>query len=116
MDAASGPSTGPPAALPGARLALTLLLVINFFNYVDRQVLAAVETKIEETFFPESEFPRDTPAARAMIEGALGSLNLAFMVSYMLAAPLFGFLGDRMSRWFLVGVGVALWTIASGAS
>src|SRR5205823_6687911 len=54
--------------------------------------------------------------AQALIEGALGSLNLAFMVSYMLAAPLFGFLADRMARWFLVGVGVLLWTAASGAS
>lgn len=104
------------AALPGARTALLLLLCINFFNYVDRQVLAAVETKIEESFFPESEYPRDSATTRAMIEGALGSLNLAFMVSYMLAAPLFGFLADRTARWFLVGVGVLLWTIASGAS
>src|SRR5207302_1944805 len=103
-------------ALPGARTAQLLLLSINFFNYVDRQVLAAVETKIEESFFPASAYPRDTATTRAMIEGALGSLNLAFMVTYMLAAPLFGFLADRMARWFLVGVGVLLWTIASGAS
>jgi MFS family permease len=105
-----------PGRLPGARLALALLLAINFFNYVDRQVLAAVETKIEGSFFPESEYPRDTPATRAMIEGSLGSLNLAFMVSYMLAAPLFGYLADRLARWLLVGVGVLLWTAASGAS
>src|SRR4051794_19542771 len=103
-------------ALPGARTALLLLLSINFFNYVDRQVLAAVETKIEESFFPESEYPRDTPEMRAMIEGSLGSLNLAFMLSYMLAAPLFGFMADRAGRWMLVGIGVLLWTVASGAS
>ncbi len=102
-------------ALPGARTALLLLLSINFFNYVDRQVLAAVETKIEESFFPVSQYP-DTPEVQAEIQGKLGSLNLAFMVSYMLAAPLFGFLADRTARWLLVGVGVLLWTVASGAS
>src|SRR5262249_12208107 len=94
------------AALPGARTALLLLLLMNFCKYVDRQVLAAVETKIEESFFPASDYPRDSATTRAMIEGALGSLNMAFMVSYMLAAPLFGFLADRLARWFLVGVGV----------
>ncbi len=116
MQTTDGTNAGPQTGLPGARTALLLLLAINLFNYIDRQVLAAVETKIEETFFPAEEYPRDTPAMRAMIEGALGSLNLAFMVSYMLAAPLFGFLADRMARWFLVGVGVLLWTVASGAS
>jgi MFS family permease len=103
-------------ALPGARTALLLLLSINFFNYVDRFVLGAVETKIEESFFPKEQYPRETDGERAMIEGALGSLNFAFMFSYMLAAPIFGFLADRTARWFLVGVGVLLWTVASGAS
>jgi MFS family permease len=34
----------------------------------------------------------------------------------MVLAPLFGWLGDRMSRWLLVAAGVVLWSIASGAS
>jgi MFS family permease len=34
----------------------------------------------------------------------------------MLTAPLFGWLADRMSRWTLVGVAVALWSAATGAS
>src|SRR5437868_1952168 len=38
--------------LPGARAALVLLLAINLFNYIDRQVLAAVEPEIEEHLFP----------------------------------------------------------------
>ena len=36
---------------PGARTALALLLGINLFNYIDRQILAAVEPQIRETFF-----------------------------------------------------------------
>src|SRR5262245_54159962 len=35
--------TGRSTPLPGANTALALLLAINLFNFVDRQVLAAVE-------------------------------------------------------------------------
>jgi MFS family permease len=41
---------------------------------------------------------------------------MAFMLTYMLIAPLFGWLADRMPRWRLVGIGVILWSMASGAS
>jgi MFS family permease len=43
-------------------------------------------------------------------------LNMAFMVTYMVGAPLFGRLAERHSRWVLIGVGVVLWSLASGAS
>src|ERR1041385_131448 len=102
-----------------ATVALTLLVLINLFNYIDRQILAAVESSIEDTIFPESKYPRDSVTKERLdktIEGKMGSLNTAFLVSYMLIAPLFGFLADRMSRWFLVGVGVIAWTLASGAT
>jgi MFS family permease len=110
---------GPQTALPGARVALVLLLTINLFNYIDRQVLAAVETDIEKAFFPPDEYPRDPNTGEALdktIEAQIGSLNTAFMASYMIFAPLFGWLGDRGSRWLLVGIGVVLWTLASGAT
>jgi len=45
-----------------------------------------------------------------------GSLATAFLLSYMLTAPLFGWLADRASRWVIVGAGVAIWSIASAAS
>ena len=106
---------GPTQPSPGARAALALLLLINLFNYLDRQVLAAVEVQIEETFFPRGDIPRE-PAEQALIEGQLGSLQTAFLLSYMFLAPLFGWLGDRMARWVLVGVGVILWSLASGGS
>src|SRR5262249_18420930 len=103
---------GPQMPLPGARVALILLLTINLFNYIDRQVLAAVETDIEETYFPPSEYPRNQAGEPIdeTVEAQVGSLNTAFMVSYMLFAPLFGWLGDRPSPWMLVGLGRVLWT------
>ena len=96
-----------PTRLPGARRALALLLCINLFNYIDRYILAAVEPQIRHAFFAA-----DDPAAH----GKSGMLVTAFLVSYMVLAPLFGWLADRSSRWLLAGVGVALWSLASGAS
>lgn len=92
---------------PGARTALGLLLAINLFNYIDRQILAAVEPSIREVFFS----PND-PNAMA-ISGTLGS---AFLVSYMLSAPALGWLADRFSRWIIIGVAVISWSLATGAS
>lgn len=113
---------GPGYVLPGAAIALTLLLLINFFNYVDRQVLAAVESKIELTFFSGPDYPRDadqkltSSVQRATIEGSMGSLYFAFMAAYMVFAPLFGWMATRMSRWLLIAFGVIVWSLASGAS
>src|SRR5262249_53718314 len=76
-------------------------------NYIDRQVLAAVVPDIRNDFFGA-----DAPNARTL----LGLLASAFLVSYMVFAPIFGLLAERMSRWLLVGVGVGLWSLASGAS
>lgn len=95
------------AALPGARQALALLLAINLFNYIDRYVLAALLTPIDGDLLPVGGTYNDT---------LLGALGTAFMVSYMVFAPLFGYLSDRFSRWKLIGLGVILWSLASGAS
>ena len=92
---------------PPAAASLALLLAINLFNYIDRQVLAAVEPHISKEFFPEGGHRADL---------WMGALAPAFMVSYMLTAPVFGWLADRMRRWVLIGVGVVLWSLASGGS
>lgn len=88
--------------LPGARKALALLLAINLFNYIDRQMLAAVVPKIEAEFHKS--------------KSELGLLMSMFLISYTVAAPIFGWLGDRMSRWVLVGFAVIFWSLASGAT
>src|SRR5437899_5568371 len=97
-------SVRPP---PGAPTALALLLGINLFNYIDRQVLAAVEPQSRETCFATSD--RNAMA----ITGVLGT---AFLVTYMLAAPALGWLSDRFSRWIIIGSAVIVWSLASGAS
>ncbi len=90
-----------------AQTALWLLLAINLFNYIDRQVLAAVEPSIRATFFAASN--RNAMA----ISGMLGS---AFLITYMISAPALGWLSDRFSRWIVIGCAVIVWSLASGAS
>ena len=94
------------AGKKGARVALALLLGINLFNYIDRFVLAAVEPNIRETFFAKGD-----PNAMAIT----GTLASAFLITYMLAAPILGFLADRFSRWVIVGACVILWSFATAA-
>lgn len=101
----SDASKSTSASAGSARL-LALLLAINLFNYIDRYMLAATELVISKEFFADPN------------EGQkwMGWLMTAFLLSYMVAAPIFGWLADRMSRWIIVGVGVIVWSLASGAT
>ncbi len=112
----------------GARRALVLLFFINLFNYIDRQVLAAVVPSIERSFFGAANGAGRSVALQALQNwcrmhlgfrpelALIGVLSMAFMVLYMVGAPVFGRLAERHSRWALVAIGVALWSLASGAS
>ena len=118
--------------LPGARAALILLLCINLINYIDRYVLAAVVPYIRQTFFHTANGLGTSPNEFAItvrflewfqsafgfkpVNALIGALSMAFMVTYMVAAPIFGKLAERTSRWILIGIGVVLWSLASGAS
>src|SRR5881394_202755 len=91
----------------GAHTALLLLLGINLFNYIDRQILAALEPDIRASFFATGDVNAMTKT---------GLLGDAFFVTYMISAPILGFLADRISRWIIVGSAVILWSVASGGS
>lgn len=91
-----------PPTRPGAKTALALLLAINLFNYLDRQILSAVLPRVE--------------AELHITKDQAGWLSAAFLIAYTVVAPLFGWLGDRMSRWLLVGLGVIVWSLASGGT
>ena len=81
------------------RYALGLLLAVNLLNYIDRQVLFAV--------FPLIKIDLK------LSDTALGFLGSAFMLSYMLLAPLFGWLGDHWSRIKLASGGLVVWSLAT---
>jgi len=90
----------------GARPALALLLGINLFCYLDRYILASILPAIKTAFLSHD------PNAN----GKAGLLTTAFLVSYMVTAPVFGWLADRYPRWLIIGVSVAFWSLASGAT
>src|SRR5216110_3941043 len=94
-------------SVSGARTALFLLLAINLFNYIDRQILAALEPDIRATFFAANDVNAMTKT---------GLLGDAFFVTYMISAPILGLLADRFSRWIIIGSAVILWSVASGGS
>jgi MFS transporter, Spinster family, sphingosine-1-phosphate transporter len=98
---------GMKKSISGAHSALLLLLGINLFNYIDRQILAALEPDIRVTFFAAGDVNAMTKT---------GLLGVAFFVTYMISAPILGLLADRISRWIIVGGAVILWSLASGAS
>jgi MFS family permease len=102
------PEPGDQASpLPGARTALLVLLAINLFNYIDRQVLGANLPHIEEQFLPQGGPYNKT---------YLGYLATAFVLSYTLLSLPFTWLTHYISRWKLVGAAVILWSLASGGS
>jgi len=70
-----------------ARAALLLLTALNFLNYIDRNVLFAVQPLIQKEFHLNDE--------------QVGFLTTAFFICYMIAAPLIVPLADRRPpRWF----------------
>jgi len=74
-----------------------VLVYVNLINYMDRLTIAGILDDVKAEF----------NANNAMG----GLLQTAFIVSYMIFAPLFGYLGDRYSRKAIMAAGVFLWSI-----
>ena len=86
-----------------AYLVLLILTTINFLNYIDRQIIYAVFPLIKQDML--------------LSDKQLGLIGSAFVIVYLTTSPIFGRLGDLMSRKGIIAVGVALWSLATvGAS
>jgi MFS family permease len=85
-----------------ANVALALLFGVNFLNYIDRYVIAAVVPLIQKEFH--------------LGDAAAGLIGSMFMIAYVVASPLTGPLGDRWPRRFLISAGVLTWSLATVAS
>lgn len=81
---------------------VALLTGLNFLNYLDRFIVAAVLPRIQEDL------------SLSNFEGGL--LATVFLLGYFVTSPLFGKLGDRVSRKRLIAFGVATWSLATVAS
>ncbi len=72
---------------------------INFLNYMDRYVGAALVTPIKNEFH--------------LSDAQVGLLATAFLLVYAVAALPFGYWGDRGVRRTVIGVGVTIWSLAT---
>jgi MFS family permease len=78
---------------------LCLLTGLNLLDYLDRQILAAVLPRLQ--------------ADLGLGDEQAGNIGTAFMLGYFLTAPLFGYLGDRLPRRWLVAAGVFVWSLGT---
>ncbi|HEY7535808.1 MAG TPA: MFS transporter [Thermodesulfobacteriota bacterium] len=84
-------------------LVLLILTSINFLNYIDRQIIYAVFPLIKDEML--------------LSDRQLGLIGSAFVIIYLLTSPIFGRLGDLVSRRGIIALGVGLWSLATvGAS
>ncbi|XP_054274582.1 protein spinster-like isoform X2 [Macrosteles quadrilineatus] len=80
-------------------LTVVVLCFVNMINYMDRYIIAGILTDIEKYF--------------NLSDDKSGLLQTAFVISYMVFAPLFGYLGDRYSRRAIMAAGVFLWSLTT---
>lgn len=81
---------------------LLLLLGLNLLNYIDRYILPGELSLIQREFHSTDQ--------------QMGALTTALFLCYMLAAPLSGWLGNRLPRKPLIIGGAVLWSLATLAT
>ncbi|XP_038564437.1 protein spinster homolog 1 [Micropterus salmoides] len=102
--AGQGPQEEPPSGVSEVRARLTVFILcyINLLNYMDRFTVAGVLPDIEHYF--------------GIDDGKSGLLQTVFICSYMFLAPVFGYLGDRYNRKYIMSVGITFWSLVTLAS
>lgn len=86
-----------------AFLALLILTIINFLNYIDRNIIFAVFPLIKKDLL--------------LSDKQLGFIGSSFVIVYLLTSPIFGRLGDTIARKWIIALGVGLWSFSTaGAS
>ncbi|HWT65485.1 MAG TPA: MFS transporter, partial [Terracidiphilus sp.] len=81
---------------------LLLLLALNLLNYIDRYILPGELSLIQREFHSTDQ--------------QMGALTTALFLCYMFAAPLSGWLGNRLPRKPLIIGGAVLWSLATLAT
>jgi predicted MFS family arabinose efflux permease len=82
--------------------ALGVIFLANFFNYLDRQLVSALETPLRKSLELE--------------QWEYGLLWTLFTVGYMVCAVPIGLLADRVSRTRLFAACIIVWSVATIAS
>jgi MFS family permease len=94
----SSEQVGRPKLHP-ALVAFVLLIGLNLLNYIDRYILPGAQPLIQAEFRATDQ--------------QMGALTTALFITYMLVAPLTGWLGDRFKRKWLIVAGAVLWSLTT---
>jgi MFS family permease len=78
---------------------VTLLLGLNLLNYLDRYILNGAQPLIQNEFHSTDQ--------------QMGWLTTGFFLTYMIVAPLSGWLGDWYRRKPLIIIGAIIWSLAT---
>ena len=81
---------------------LVLLLLINIFNYIDRNALAGVSPLLKTAF--------------GLSDVTIGALGSAFLLTYTLVAVPFGLWSDYWKPQKVAAIGVLIWSVACVAT
>jgi MFS family permease len=103
MNTDQPPKSPANAPKPGrmAHITLAILFAMNLLNYIDRSILGGMLPLIKEEW--------------GVSDTALGALGSAFVITYMLASPVFGWLGDRFARKWIAAAGVVVWSVSTAS-
>jgi MFS family permease len=79
-----------------------LLCALNLLNYIDRAAVTGLLEPIRKDF--------------GATDAQMGLVGSAFLLTYTLLPPVFGWLGDRLVRSKLLAVSGAIWCLATALS
>lgn len=110
MDTVTPPneSTATPSAAESGGVprysyyALAVLTLVNFLNYIDRQVLPALAPTLKEEL--------------KLTDTEIGMMEATLLLSFTVLAPLFGKLGDKFSRTKLMAAAAVIWSVATAVT
>ncbi|KAM9499916.1 protein spinster homolog 3 isoform 1-T2 [Salvelinus alpinus] len=93
------PSTVETTVLSPRRSYITVavLCYVNLINYMDRYTIAGVLLSIQKFF--------------DITDSTSGLLQTVFICSFIILAPIFGYLGDRYNRKFIMIGGLSVWVV-----
>ncbi|XP_077749298.1 sphingosine-1-phosphate transporter SPNS2 isoform X2 [Canis aureus] len=103
--AAKGPGAQQPKPASSGRgrgAAAAILSLGNVLNYLDRYTVAGVLLDIQQHF--------------GVKDRGAGLLQSVFICSFMVAAPIFGYLGDRFNRKVILSCGIFFWSAVTFSS
>ncbi|XP_067682434.1 protein spinster homolog 1-like isoform X3 [Haliotis asinina] len=80
-----------------AYITVATLLVINLLNYMDRYTVSGVLLPLQSFY--------------GIGNSEAGLIQTSFICTYMVFSPIFGYLGDRYTRKYIMAFGIFMWSV-----